>query len=230
MILFHRHFHLLFFSQLLLTVIGDDTNFENGTRCDEEGLQDQDILKWIPWKTGIAFAHRGKTLLVVKQEPNLREGGEDLRLTWLEGTYRVEVHVYTPEWVALATELLECDRINYSIDAVPGLATKLLVMISQHVKSLASNWFPGMLTSYYGPPLRFSTYMPCWKCFAEIETAELQDDVTQLLMGIYISKNQNPVNCFIFEDNIVPAAQQKEMDCPLHNKIKVEHIAPDLVR
>jgi len=108
-----------------------------------------DTLIWLPWKTGIAFAHRGRTLLVVKQAYNtvVEADGKTLQVRCLEGFFRVEVHVYTPEWVALANELLMCDQLNYSLDnpfCLPGMATKLLVMISKHVKSLANDWFPGI--------------------------------------------------------------------------------------
>lgn len=197
---------------------------ENST---EEEIRDRDILNWNPWKTGIAFSHRGRTLLVVKQEDNRHEM-PGFNLKWLEGAYRVEVHVYTPEWVTLGNELLVCDRPQYTLDglsSLPGLATQLLVMISQHVKSLASNWFPGMLISH---ATKFNTYMPCWKCFAEIGTEQLfQNSGKQ--PGLYVMKNKNPVHCFHFEDSIVPVARQHDLECPIHGRIKVMHEAPDLV-
>ena len=196
----------------------------------------KNALDWIPWKTGIAFAHRGRTLLVVKQEinqsldatlgPNLHT-----QLNWLEGLYRIEVHIYTREWVVLASELLECQQITYSLDnpsCLPSLATRLLVIISQHVKSLASKWFPGMLVASSNHHTELSTYMPCWKCFAEIGLVRGGNPVH--LPGIYIARNQNPIHCFIFEESIVPAAQDKDLECPIHGKIKVVHLAPDLVR
>ena len=155
---------------------------------------------------------------------------KSLQFNWMEGTYRVEVHVYTPEWVTLANELLACDKINYSLDnpdCLPGLATRLLVMISLHIKSLASDWFPGMFLSPTTQPAKFPTYMPCWKCFAEIGAERLQDSAK--LPGLYIVKDHNPVHCFVFDDTIVPAALQRDLECPIHGKIKVNHIAPDLV-
>ena len=129
----------------------------------------RETLHWIPWKTGIAFSHRGRTLLVVKQANNkaLVESDRAHQVYLLEGKIRVEVHVYTPEWVALANELLNCDKMSYSLDnpfCLPGMATRLLVMISQHVKSLASDWFPGMFITPQSQ--KFPTYMPCWKCYA----------------------------------------------------------------
>ncbi len=164
----------------------------------------------------------------MKQEENKTPDDEvavgfQVKLNWLDEKYRIEVHVYTPEWVTLANELLQCEQINYSLDnpnCLPGLATRLIVMISQHIKSLACDWFPGMLHT----PL---TYAPCWKGFAEIGTAKGGNPV--VLPGLYIAKNQNPVHCFILEDNIVSAAQGKDLECPLHGNIKVFQTAPDLV-
>lgn len=136
----------------------------------------KDILNWTPWKTGMAFSYRGRTLMSMKQESN--EPCEDFLETWqmklclLKSKHRIEVHIYTSEWVSLTNELLELNSHSFSLDmfdCIPGLATKLLIMVTAHVKALAMNWFPGMLTSAsHSQP--FVTYMPCWKCYAEIGT------------------------------------------------------------
>ena len=190
---------------------------------------DRDILNWIPWKTGIAFAYRGRTLLVLKQDAN--SVSDDFTQRWgqrfqlLRGTFRVELHVYTPEWIALANDLLTLERIHYSIDdpqCIPGFATHLLVMISNHIRNLATDWFPGMFLS---APLN-QTFMPCWKCCAEIGSANIDSAAT---MGSFIARDMNPIHTFIFEDSIVPAALQGDLECPLHGKLRVIHVAPDLV-
>lgn len=130
----------------------------------------QDILNWTPWKTGIAFAHRGRTLLVMKQATNQPSNefqkmwGSSFRL--LKSEYRIEIHIYTNEWVTLSIELLELKLPSFPLDNIPGLATKLLVMLTGHVKTLATTFFAGMLLLPRAGV--FSSYMPCWKCFAEV--------------------------------------------------------------
>ena len=68
---------------------------------------------------------------------------------------------------------MELEFHNFHIDnpsSIPGLATKLLVMLTNHVKTLATGYFTGMLS--LPQPGVFSSYIPCWKCFAEIGSAK----------------------------------------------------------
>jgi hypothetical protein len=91
----------------------------------------------------------------------------------LHSKIRIEIHIYTNEWVSLTNELLELNSHNFSFEGLPGLATKLLVMLTGHVKALAMDWFPGMLLSPSAAASSseaFITYVPCWKCYAEIGT------------------------------------------------------------
>ena len=218
---------------MLRTVIGDSPHhtsflFDSASYDEADGLQDKDILSWIPWKTGIAFAHRGRTLLVLKQESN--ENCPEFLSRWefsvklLEEAYRIEIHVYTDEWIRLVDELAKAGRLDVHLTNVPAYATRLLVMVSGHIKSLATNWFPGMLESPQG--LSFVTFMPCWKCYAEIGFGTLK---RQSLPGYFICKDMNPVHCFILEENIVPAALGQDLKCPIHSAVMCVHMVPDLV-
>lgn len=123
---------------------------------------------WTPWKTGMAFSYRGHTLMVMKQAVNMPS--DKFLETWqgrvklLESRYRIEVHIYTNEWVKLTNELVALNAHSGDFEAIPGLATKLLIMVTTHVKALALNWFSGMLRSSSSNV----TYIPCWKCYAEI--------------------------------------------------------------
>ncbi len=109
--------------------------------------------------------------MVLKQDTN--EPSEEFTVKWEEkvnlesGKHRIEIHVYTNEWMSLANELnsyhsLPLDNFDYIL----GLATKLLIIVTEHVNDLAKNWFPRM----FRPMLhqRLNTYLPCWKCWAEI--------------------------------------------------------------
>ena len=124
----------------------------------------KEVLNWTPWKSGMAFSCRGHTLVVMRQESS-DETSEDSEetLSWrvkanlLKSKHRIELHVYTHEWVELSKEL------GSDSEGVSALATKLLVMVMGHVEALASSWFPGMLLSL-SPAQHCTTYMPCWKC------------------------------------------------------------------
>ncbi len=94
----------------------------------------------------------------------------DFKISLEPAKYRIEVHIYTNEWVSLTNELLELNSQHSlpldNFERIPGLATKLLIMVTGHVKDLALSWFPGMLKG--SPSQPFVTYLPCWKCYAEI--------------------------------------------------------------
>ena len=188
---------------------------ESHDECATDYLDD-----WIPWKTGIACTQQERTLVVITQEEN--KDGEQ-KLKWIQGSFRIKVHIHVPEWIKLAKEYGE---ETFSLNYVHSLATSLMVMISQHVKALGSDWFPGMFltpSSQHG----FTTYVPCWKCCAEIKAdTEWQPP---LLPGGYISNYEKPTYCFIFEESMVPAVEQKGTKCPVHGFMKVAEIAPDLV-
>ena len=221
--------------QILRIVIGDNPHLSFLTESSEDvdGVLDKDVLSWIPWKTGIAFAHRGRTLLVLKQESN--EVCPDFLNRWefsiklLEEAYRVEVHIYTDEWIKLVEDLAEAGRLDVQITPtnVTAFATRLLVMVSGHVKSLATHWFPGMLVAPHG--FSFVTFMPCWKCYAEIGFDTIKKMAGKKISGHFICKSMNPVHCFVLEENVVPAALSQDLNCPIHSYVKYVHMVPDLV-
>jgi hypothetical protein len=195
---------------------------------------DKDNLSWIVWKTGMAFAHKGRTLFVLKQESNVNY--PELLSRWefsvelLKEEYRIEIHIYTDEWIQLANELAMAGRLDVHFTPInaTAYATRLLVMVSGHIKSLATNWFPGMLES--PPGMSFVTFMPCWKCYAEIEFSSQKRLTSERnLPSYFICKDMNPVHCFVLEENIVPAALGQDLECPVHSAVKCVHMVPDLV-
>jgi hypothetical protein len=221
-------------------VIGDTSrhssfHFDASSYDDEtDGFQDEEVttsLNWTPWKTGIAFAHGDRILLVLKQKvkescPEFLKPSSKL----LDEEYRIEVHVYTNEWIQLVNELAEggCLDIQLTPTKIIAYATRLLVMVSGHIKSLVTNWFPGMLVSPPGVSLSFVTFVPCWKCYAGIS---LDSRLTskKSLPGHFICKDMNPVHCFMLEENIAGAALGQDLECPIHSAVKCVHMVPDLV-
>ena len=125
-------------------------------------------LNWKPWKTGAAYIYNGRPLIVMKQENN--EPSEDFKQRWgkdmelKSAKYRIEVHIYVNEWVTIMNKLMDS---HHSIENIPGLATKLLIMVAGHVKVLSQNWFKNMIEGTEDQPC--ITYFPCWKCYAGIE-------------------------------------------------------------
>ena len=226
--------------QILRTVIGDTSrhssfHFDASSYDDEtddfQDKEDTTSLNWTLWKTGIAFAHRDRTLLVLKQKvkescPESLSRSE-LSVKLLDEAYRIEVHVYTNEWIQLVNELNEdgCLDIQLTPTKIIAYATQLLVMVSRHIKSLATNWFPGMLVS--PPGVSYVTFVPCWKCYAGISSDGHSSEKS--MPGHFIYKDMKSVHCFMLEENIAPAALGQDLECPMHSAVKCVHMVPDLV-
>jgi len=195
----------------------------------ESVYSDGVALNWRAWKTGIVYECKGRTLLLVKQETGSGEAPHELEGTvpCLQGDFRIEVHIYTNEWISLVDYLSTEGQMSSSLPPsfIPGLATRLLVVITAHIKSLALGYFSGMLLT--SPGKTAVSYVPCWKCFAELGMDRSPvDDFTD---AEFIWHNGTPVMCFGVEDSIVHCIKGNDFYCVFHQMIKAIHLAPDLV-
>lgn len=203
----------------------------NDSTEEDTGKPKESLLKWRPWKMGVAFEARGRTLLVVKEEENQApESSDDLE--WLPAKKRIEIHVYMQDWFEVQNELQAANKpapMLQNTFSLPGIATQLLVKISTHILSLAKGWFRGMLVSK-------NIYIPCWKCYGQMEPPK-QD---KGMCGEFCKKESRyfpvsrrdvnfPVYAFNHEKCIITAAQHKDLRCPVHGPVKVLQTAPDLV-
>lgn len=130
----------------------------------------------------MAFCNKERTLLLLKEvvnDPSVYNVAMKLTLK-----LRIELHIYTNEWEALfydKTELGSSDFQN-----IPGLTAKLLVMITGHVKALATKRFHGMIKPMKGSSDEFTTYMPCWKCYAKMSSTIMADSGNLADISFYI--------------------------------------------
>lgn len=196
--------------------------------ADEEPERES-MLDWKPWKMGVAFSHRGRTLLIVKEECNVAPDGSE-ELEWLPAKRRIEIHVYVQEWFEVQNELQLAGHSATMLQntfSLPGIATQLLAKISQHILSLAHNWFRGMLENEL-------IYIPCWKCYSQMKPSEQQKcgEVCKRQSRYFPVRRRDEmfgVFAFNHEKCIIIAALNKDLECPIHGPIKVVHTAPDLV-
>ena len=179
--------------------------------------------KWKIWKTGICFVHRDQILFILKQESNLNINPSNIQVNVFGEKLRIELHLNMNKFITFT----QCKKHQLSRSYVTGLATHLLVMISQHVELLVESWFPHMLkTESNGSTV---THVPCWKCFAGIGFDNLSE-VCHHMPGCFVLTSRNPVFCFELEENIITSALGKKLHCPIHNEIELLHMMPDLVR
>ena len=164
----------------------------------------------------MVYACDGKTLLSVKQEKNGVASSSPGTLPCLfEGGMRVELTVYVSALKALT-------MVDDSVCVAK--ATQILVMVSQHVASLAMDWFPGMLHGSQEP----TSYIPCWKCVDKVSDVCGEVSVTGSANGILWAPDRF-VHLFVTEECIVPAAKEENLVCSVHGQLDLGTMAPDLV-
>ena len=207
---------LLLLAQILKKLIG----------AVDDDPQNVTLLDWTPWKMGVAFSHRGRTLLVIKEEDNMAPEADD-GVEWLPSKKRIEIHVYAQDWFEVQNELFANGRpapLLQNAFSLPGIATQLLMKISQHILSLAKV-FRSLLETK-------SIYIPCWKCYGNMEpSADVGESAAKNnhFFPVVRSGRNIPVYAFHHEKCIILAAQGHDLQCPNHGPIKVVHTAPDLV-
>ena len=130
---------------------------------------------------------------------------------------RVELHIYFTDFDVEVVAATEKEKHAY----IHGLLTRLLVNISQHIELLTNRWFPGLFEEQ-------GTLVPCWKCF-EGTDCDKPLDIQEASKVHSILVDSKSVFCFVLEKNIVNVAQDKHLECPLHDNLQTLDIMPDLV-
>lgn len=187
-------------------------------------------LDWICWRSGLVFASRGRTLLLVRNLINpdtnlITDEGHKLKTISMK--YRIEVHIYISEMINTLQELISLEKYCPIEDEgeeemptpfkVAGHATRLMVTISNHIAFLSS-WFHGMFQS------NSSGYIPCWKCYGGVAGTGTIGG-TDLLIDV----DGAPCCCLTFSSCIIPYCHDNDVQCPVHGDLKVVQSAPDLV-
>ena len=58
--------------------------------------------------------------------------------------------MYAPDWITLVNECASEEEAGVDPTSLTAMATQLLIMISKHIQTLASDWFSGICTHVYG--------------------------------------------------------------------------------
>ena len=168
---------------------------------------------WKFWRTGMALIDANKVPFILKQEINSNAEQESK----FAKKVRVELHIYFTDFDVKVVAATEKEKQAY----IHGLLTHLLVNISQHIELLTNRWFPGLFEEQ-------GTLVPCWKCYEGTDYDKpLNIQEASKVHSILIDSKS--VFCFVLEKNIVNIAQDKLLECPLHDNLETLDIMPDLV-
>ena len=101
------------------------------------------------------------------------------------------------------------------------LATRVLVFIEQHILDIGSEWFPG--TIHNSRNKEILSYVPCPTCISENHC--LDDPNHQ-----FVCCDECEAFCFSLKELLTAYAMPSmSVNCPIHNEISVQQLAPDMV-
>ena len=198
------------------------------------------FVEWKTWQQGMVFSSRGRTLIVLKllNNDNNNNSSDGASCNFLQGKYRIELHVFIPEMIRIIQELQDLRAANqdefksaplkhHNSDLfvpfnVTGHATMVMVAISNHIVSLSS-WFSGMVSG------DTNGYVPCWKCSAGIKETSVAKSNEMMGSGFVTDNKDRLIYSLSVKKCIVPACQGKDLRCVVHKDLKTVHLAPDLV-
>ena len=190
--------------------------------------KDDMFLPWILWRSGLALTCKKTLLLEVKEVLNNPELNDHKEASGKDCQFRVEACVNIPGWVTVIKQLSSQD--NVADQGITGPATSIMVEIVKHISSLATDWFPGMLTGYFVEG-QVPCYVPCWKCCYQ-SSEDIKGDkpcLEQYMAAFSIKRNGHTVHCWEFDNIIIPAIKGKPIWCDLHCSIDPQQLTPELV-
>ena len=137
---------------------------------------------------------------------------------------QIELTIYVNQIAALR-------NVYQKISPKQNLASKLLVVIEQHILDIGEEWFPG--TFYDTCSKEVFSYVPCPVGLSQDGDNNgciLQSDNTNDLIHQFLHFGGRNIFCFSVKDLLdAYATQSRSINCPTHNELLVKEIAPDLV-
>ena len=187
-------------------------------RTDIEGC-----FLWNLWKTGVVFMHEGVTLLELKQCINGPVNYDLVANSYLfSEKYRIEVIVHISS-LALVHNY-DCQQLSLSSKDIVKLGTKLLVLIEQHIINVGDEWYLNTLSKTRDGNV--SSYVVCSECMADKPIINCPSYTCSYYFSL---DDDNASICFAFEDVLDSLIKSKPLNCPYHQAIPIQLIAPDLV-
>ena len=178
---------------------------------------------WKLYQKGLVIQYEQKKLLELKEISNkIKHFDNELNLSKKYAS-QVELVIYTSQMEKL--HINECQEIGLRKNAV-RLASKLLVLIEQHILDIGEEWFPDTFSDTSNKDIL--SYVPCpLGLLQEDNCVSFSHNSTDYP---FLCFNDFNVFCFSLRDILdAYATQSKCIVCPTHKKLFVKQIAPDLV-
>ena len=173
---------------------------------------------WKLYQKGFTVEHETVPLLQLKQVSSNHSNSTD------QFTNQIELTIHVCE-IMLTHKTYKENESDWSAENVIKLATRILVLIEQHILDIVEEWYPNISCSKYNREVL--SFVPCYACLNTSRQNTL----------LSVSSNHKILcfdNCkaisFSMKDLLIANAQQsRTIKCPLHSELNVQLLAPDMV-
>ena len=214
-----------FWAQLLTRIISDDrissilSDLLSIPLSQSRYLSSDLSSLWKLCQNGFLIHYDQTKVLELKEVSNeIEDFTNKLNLSKKYAT-QIELKINTSQIAALCNEYQK-------ISPKQNLASKLLVVIEQHILDIGEEWFPGI---FYDIHSKVFSCVPCPVGLSQDDNNGCvvnSDDNTHQ----YLHFGGCDVFCFSVSDLLdAYATQSRSINCPTHNELLVKKIAPDLV-
>lgn len=180
---------------------------------------------WKLSQLGFAIEYDEIRILELKQTTNTCDNGSDKYNLSDQYTYQIELTIHIRN-IMLVHKLKTDDEVEDLKADVIRLATRILVMIEQHLLDIGEEWFPGTISDDFSHQIL--SFVPCPRCVSENDDDTSYKDCTGQW---FLQYGGRKVICFSFKGLLSAyTLPSRSVRCPLHNDdILVQQLAPDMV-
>lgn len=176
---------------------------------------------WRLSQLGLAIEYDKIKLVELMQTTNVCNNSDKYNLSE-QYTYQIELTIHIRDIVLVHKQEASQD----SNSNVIRLATRVLVLIEQHILDIGKEWFPGTISDSRNK--QTLSFVPCPLCISR------NDDNTSYTDCVgghwFLHCGGCKVVCFSFNDLLVAyALPPRSANCPLHKDMLVQQLAPDMV-
>ena len=221
-----------FWPQLLAKIILDDaihstlsailsTVLQNSEYTLDHASTDASSL-WRLSQLGLAIEYDKIKLVELQQTTNMCDNSSDKYNLSEQYTYQIELTIHIRDIVLVHKQEAASQDSNCN---VIRLATRILVLIEQHILDIGEEWFPGTISDSRNKQIL--SFVPCPSCISKNDDNTSYSDCVD---HWFLHCNGCKVVCFSFKDLLVAyTLPSRSVKCPLHNDMLVQQLAPDMV-
>ena len=218
-----------FWPQLLAKIILDDAICNTLSVILSAVLHSSDCAAspdtfslWKLSQLGLAVEYDKIKFVKLIQTTNTCDNSKDKYNLSEQYNYQIELAIHIDDIVSVYKQ----DKADSSQMDMLRLATRLLVMIEQHILDIGEEWFPGTISDNRNKEIL--SFVPCPLCM----NSNCNDDsVHALRVRQWLLCASHKVVCFSFKELLqAHALPSRSVTCLLHHDIPVEQLAPDMVR